>query len=276
MDFSSLIQGEISKKRRDSKQEKKNKKVKLRKKHGDFDSTNTEHDGKGTKLSEFELKKGQEISVTASNGEESLSPRLTEQSGLPKESDERKRQEKYDRYKIQLQQENEVSKDIIVDEVTDANYKDKLCLQLRVFLKAVLKEWESKLQRENTMDEVNDDHSVFSSEAILRETKMDLVRLLYKLRAKKLDAQMLTSLGTIVYHLQHGEFMNANEAYMKLSIGNVAWPIGVKSIGIHESSYTQKISGDNRLKGSNIMIDDKTRRWITAVKRIISFVESNR
>lgn len=63
----------------------------------------------------------------------------------------------------------------------------------------------------------------------------------------------------------------AIQSYMKLSIGNVAWPIGVTQIGIHERSAHSRIQGGSQR--ANVMIDEPTRLWITSVKRLISFQE---
>ena len=65
----------------------------------------------------------------------------------------------------------------------------------------------------------------------------------------------------------------ANETYLKLSIGNAAWPVGVRSVGIHQRAADLKITGSDQKTATNIMMGDKTRRWITAVKRLITFCE---
>jgi pre-mRNA-splicing factor 18 len=104
---------------------------------------------------------------------------------------------------------------------------------------------------------------------LLLDTKKSLFPMLVKLRKNTLPVDHLTSLMTIFYHLQHKEYLKANESYMKLSIGNVAWPIGVISISIHARSTQSKLEGGK----ANIMIDEETRKWITAVKRLVTFME---
>ena len=37
------------------------------------------------------------------------------------------------------------------------------------------------------------------------------------------------------------EYITANDYYLRLSIGNAAWPIGVASIGMHERSNDSKV-----------------------------------
>lgn len=166
-----------------------------------------------------------------------------------------KSQAKQERYNKQKILEEQVDKEITLDDITN-NQKDKLVVQLRVLIKLLVKEW---------------DKSGYDPE-LLFETKKDLVLLLYKLRSDGLTQDMITSLSTICYYIQQKQYMKANESYMKLSIGNIAWPIGLVSVGIHARSALHKIEDS----GSNIMIDDKTRRWITGVKRLITFKETHK
>ena len=105
----------------------------------------------------------------------------------------------------------------------------------------------------------------------LKETKKGIVNLLYKLRSGKIPTEALVSLSTIIYYLQSNQFNKANESYMKLSIGNVCWPIGVVNVGIHARSSSLRITGSKNV--SNIMMNELTRKWIISVKRLINFKE---
>lgn len=108
---------------------------------------------------------------------------------------------------------------------------------------------------------------------LLTETKKSLFPLLIQLRRGTLVKDLVISLATVLYHLQQpNETNQAIESYMKLSIGNVAWPIGVTSVGIHARSAHSKIQGENG-QVANIMLNDKTRLWITSIKRLITFNE---
>lgn len=166
------------------------------------------------------------------------------------------------KYKSWLDQEAPLYQDpekqlITLDLITDiANKQDEVYLKLRVYIKQLIKQWQE-------CD--NDDQE------LLMETKKSIVKLLYKLRNHKLSLDMLISLLTIVYYIQQNEFNKANESYMKLSIGNVCWPIGVVNVGIHARSAALKITGASNV--SNIMLNESTRRWIISIKRLISFKE---
>jgi pre-mRNA-splicing factor 18 len=42
---------------------------------------------------------------------------------------------------------------------------------------------------------------------------------------------MLGRIAEIVHHTQKKEYQRANDAYLRLSIGNAPWPIGVTMVG---------------------------------------------
>ncbi|SSD59283.1 uncharacterized protein SCODWIG_01044 [Saccharomycodes ludwigii] len=109
---------------------------------------------------------------------------------------------------------------------------------------------------------------------ICKETRINLFPLLIKLRKKTLDRNTLVTLSTTLYYLQLADYKSCLESYMKLSIGNVAWPIGVASIGIHQRSNHSRIS-NNFNASSNIMIDEETRLWITNIKRLITLLQES-
>lgn len=166
-------------------------------------------------------------------------------------------QAKSARYKAQWEKEQATDPAIVLTEIADPTFHDKLTTQLRKYFKLLIEQWE----------QAGDEPE------LLLETKRDIVRLLYKLRSSKLSSDMLVSLGTISYHTQQRNFLKANEAYMKLSIGNVAWPLGVGGVHVHNQNAASMISGIERSQGASILIDDKVRRWVTAVKRLVTFVE---
>lgn len=174
-----------------------------------------------------------------------------------------KTEKKLKEYEQFLSEENSVPNTIDpndVSKISEAETYRRLCLQVRKFVKFSLQNWE-----ENTDERF--------SLALLTETKRDLVKLMYKLRSGKIQLNLLISLVTIVHDIQIESFNKANEDYMKLSIGNVAWPIGVRDVGIHARSADSKITGDDKNTVANIMQNEHIRRWIISVKRIINWWE---
>ena len=86
-----------------------------------------------------------------------------------------------------------------------------------------------------------------------------------------LPATLLNPLCTITHHAQSRRYVKANDAYLTLSIGKAAWPIGVTMVGIHERSARENL-GEGKGK-ANIMADEVTRKWLQSVKRCLSYAQ---
>lgn len=166
-------------------------------------------------------------------------------------------------------QEREASLDfnIVPEDIRDD--ENKVYSQVRAYLKHLIFEWEADLKaRDETPERAFD---------ILTETKQYLVPLLSLLRRRKLSPQIFPTLSTLCMYLQQRNYRNANNTYLKLSIGNAAWPIGVTAVGIHARSARERITGDNQSSTqiAHIMSDETTRKWLTSVKRLITFCEGH-
>ena len=61
--------------------------------------------------------------------------------------------------------------------------------------------------------------------------------------------------------------------WLVLTIGNAAWPIGVTSVGIHERAAREKIY-DNKV--GHVLNDEVSRKYIQAVKRLLTFSQTVR
>lgn len=77
---------------------------------------------------------------------------------------------------------------------------------------------------------------------------------------------VLAKLGEIALESQHRQYQKANDAYLRLSIGNAAWPIGVTSVGMHERGARERIATD---VVAHVLNDEVSRKWIQAVKRYV-------
>ncbi|AQZ17141.1 PRP18 (YGR006W) [Zygosaccharomyces parabailii] len=160
-----------------------------------------------------------------------------------------------ERIKLLLEQDKERNTMINPVHITDAGKTGHIGMQCNLYIHQLLDQWvQHGYQPE-----------------LLPETKKSFFPLLVRLRKGTLPQDLVTSLATVLYHLQVNELHLATESYMKLSIGNVAWPIGVTSVGIHARSAQTRIQGDKGV--ANVMLDDQTRLWITSVKRLITFKE---
>ena len=62
---------------------------------------------------------------------------------------------------------------------------------------------------------------------------------------QNLPSDVLGRIAEIVYYMQQRQYQRANDSYLRLSIGNAPWPIGVTMVGYVTSSPTG--SATNRL-----------------------------
>lgn len=269
MNLSSLLSKEISKKRKSKLKKEKSKKQKIQEEIAVPDTPDNVVENVEEPLTPKQL---QILNLS----DKEIENRLKEYNAFDSESNRiekvkklwylDKQKDKEERYKIQRDKESKVDKLFRLDEITNLKYKSKLLIQLRVYIKFLVNSWDQYVQDPTVEDESN-------QRELLDTTKIELVVLLYNLRSDKLNDDMVTSLSTIVYYLQSKEYLKANESYIKLSIGNVAWPIGVSGYNIHERSADSKITGESNT--ANIMIDEPTRKWMTAIKRLITFHEQH-
>lgn len=161
------------------------------------------------------------------------------------------------RVKNLILEDSKLSTKIDPTSIGDEAQLASLSRQCNLYIHSILDQW--------------DDNDQEYHPELLPETKRSLFPLLIKLRRGTLARDIVISLATVLYHMQQPNENNlAIESYMKLSIGNVAWPIGVTSVGIHARSAHSKIQGENG-PIANIMLDDTTRLWITSIKRLITF-----
>ena len=88
---------------------------------------------------------------------------------------------------------------------------------------------------------------------------------------------LLTPLVEILHLTQKRHYRDAVDAYLRLSIGKAAWPIGVTMVGIHERSAREKLHEDKKGDGgetAQIMTDESTRKWLQSLKRCVSFAQT--
>lgn len=194
---------------------------------------------------------------------------LTKEEQLEKLSILVRNERKNDKYSRFLDEENAAPPSIDPGDIGRADMVRKLSLQCRKFIKQILLFWQ-----EHDSQNLGSSSLLEAPESVLSEVKRDVVKLLYKLRAGTLSPDLVAGLSTIFFYIQQRDFRRANEAYLKLSIGNVPYPVGVRDVGIHARSADAKIAGDDKLSLANIMQSENMRRWIIAVKRIINFCET--
>ncbi|KAI9668583.1 MAG: mRNA splicing protein prp18 [Alyxoria varia] len=86
-----------------------------------------------------------------------------------------------------------------------------------------------------------------------------------------LPPDLLNPMVEIVRNAQNRRYVDANDGYLKLSIGKAAWPIGVTMVGIHERSAREKLNDGDK---AHIMADEATRKILQSIKRCLSFAQT--
>ncbi|CAI5747334.1 unnamed protein product [Peronospora destructor] len=137
------------------------------------------------------------------------------------------------------------------------------------FFKGMLQKWEKDLA--SRPDHVKRTAQGKIAVKTMKQCK-DYIRPLFKLcKQRKVPSDILPKLVDIVKFCRQGEFVMANDAYIKLAIGNAAWPIGVTMVGIHERTGREKINSN---KQAHVMNNESQRKYLTSVKRLMSYAQS--
>lgn len=157
-------------------------------------------------------------------------------------------------------------KDMKVDTVPkDADGKKYLFRQLASYFTMVLKEWEEALEKEK--------RDTFASKAAytaMIQSKENMTPLFRKFEKGDVDEGVLEPIVEIVKAAQERRYVDANDGYLRLSIGKAAWPIGVTMVGIHERSAREKLHESDK---GHVMGDEVTRKFLQSIKRCLSFAQ---
>lgn len=69
-----------------------------------------------------------------------------------------------------------------------------------------------------------------------------------------------------IYHIMNcclvREYIQANDKYIDLSVGNAPWPMGVAMLSITVRRNAPKVS--------HVLDEEMSRRWMLTIKRLIS------
>ncbi|OAA38387.1 Prp18 [Metarhizium rileyi] len=147
----------------------------------------------------------------------------------------------------------------------DKDGRKWLFRQLASYFTMVLAEYEGAMEQEKS--ETSASKIAYSAMVQTRENMKPLFR---KFESNDVDDSLLTPVVQIVQALQERRYVDANDDYLRLSIGKAAWPIGVTMVGIHERSAREKLH--NGEKG-HVMGDEVTRKILQSIKRCLTFAQ---
>ena len=144
--------------------------------------------------------------------------------------------------------------------------------QIASYFDMLLREWQTALsQRPKDVQESFSGRQAYSNYTTALSNLTPLFR---KLESSTLPAALLTSVTDIVDLMQQRRYVHANDAYLRLSIGKAAWPIGVTMVGIHERSAREKLhESEKGGEQAHIMADEVTRKMLQGIKRCLSYAQ---
>ncbi|PKY09280.1 hypothetical protein P168DRAFT_324270 [Aspergillus campestris IBT 28561] len=152
----------------------------------------------------------------------------------------------------------------------DLEGRKYLFRQLASYFNMVLGEWDRALaKRDASVKQSMQGRQAYNAMVQSRENLKPLFR---KFEKVELDDGVLEHIMEIVHKAQQRKYVDANDAYLRLSIGKAAWPIGVTMVGIHERSAREKLHQSDQQ--AHILSDEITRKYLQSIKRCLSFSQT--
>ncbi|XRB18018.1 pre-mRNA-splicing factor 18 [Pseudoscourfieldia marina] len=142
--------------------------------------------------------------------------------------------------------------------------------KLLSWLRRKLAEWEADLEARSEQDKATMDGKQATMQ--LKQSKIAFAPLFEKLETRTLDDDLVRGFSQMMSHMKAGNYMAASDMYVKVAIGNAAWPIGVTSVGIHERKSRERIGSQS---SAHIMNDEASRKFLQAMKRMITWMEAS-
>lgn len=159
----------------------------------------------------------------------------------------------------------------------DTQTMDK-CDSIRVWCRKALKIWEKEIA--DKPDEEKKLAEVKRQIAAHRQVRRDIRPLQKRLRLYKMDAWLLGKICAITTLAEKREYRDAAEAYLDLSIGKAAWPVGIgcggsmlmeDAIGLHD-----RFNRNAQVKDIAWAMNDVTvRKYVQAIKRLITIAQKH-
>ncbi|KAL8694854.1 MAG: hypothetical protein Q9224_003494 [Gallowayella concinna] len=143
--------------------------------------------------------------------------------------------------------------------------------QLSSYFNMLLQEWSNALS--TRPDSVKQTFQGKAALAAMQQSLANLRPLFQKMESQTLEESILEPVLEIVRAAQERRYVDANDGYLRLSIGKAAWPIGVTMVGIHERSAREKLHESDKGQ-AHIMSDEVTRKFLQSIKRCLSFAQT--
>lgn len=112
-----------------------------------------------------------------------------------------------------------------------------------VFFTRLLEEWRADMEERSEEEKRSKDGRKATD--VLKQTH-EFMKPFFSLfkNPKQLQDDVAQSIAEMCHYMQHKDYVKANDAYLRLAIGNAPWPIGVTGVGIHERSSRERIGAN--------------------------------
>ncbi|EEY16701.1 pre-mRNA splicing factor [Verticillium alfalfae VaMs.102] len=137
--------------------------------------------------------------------------------------------------------------------------------QLASYFTMVLTEYQRAMEAERS-----DTTASKAAYATMVQSRENMKPLFRRFEKGDVDDDLLAPIIEIVQAAQERRYVDANDGYLRLSIGKAAWPIGVTMVGIHERSAREKLHNGER---GHVMGDEVTRKFLQSIKRCLTFAQ---
>lgn len=147
------------------------------------------------------------------------------------------------------------------------------CDMIRSWVRKSLKAWEKELA--DLPDEEKKKPSTKTAVAAHRQVRRDVRPLQKRLRMYRMEEWLLDKIYNIVKKADDREYREAAEAYLDLTIGKAAWPVGIgcggsmlmeDAIGLHD-----RFNRNAQVKDVAYALNDEvTRKFVQALKRLMN------
>lgn len=171
---------------------------------------------------------------------------------------------------LQLVEEKDMKVAEEIPPASDRAARRWLFRQLASYFTMILREWEVALAREHGPQGGGSSTAARQAYATMVQCRQTMTPLFRKFEKGDLDDSVLKSIVEIVRAAQERRYVDANDGYLRLSIGKAAWPIGVTMVGIHERSAREKLHNGER---GHVMGDEVTRKYLQSIKRCLTFAQ---
>lgn len=151
----------------------------------------------------------------------------------------------------------------------EAEIADEQVKKVVVWLRDSLQKWEKWIIERGK--DGNESMEYKAEKANFRQSKQYLRPLRRALRDQAVSPDVVTTIAFIVDYCQQSKYKEAKEAYMRLAIGNTAWPLGLEKFTFHDRKNRTDIGAG---KVAHILNDETTRKYIQMLKRLVTFYEA--